>query len=73
MNDGFRITINEIAERLSIGRLSVYAMLEQGTIPAVRLGRRWIVTRAAYLEWEGSCGARRGAGLHSTQEVSVLK
>ena len=51
-----RISIPEIAQRLSIGRLTVYAMLEQGIIPGVRLGRRWIVTRHAYEQWERTCG-----------------
>lgn len=54
-----RISIPEIAKRLSIGRLAVYAMLEQGILPGVRLGRRWIVTRQAYERWERwerSCG-----------------
>ncbi len=31
-----------------IGRLAVYAMLEQGILPGIRLGRRWIITRHAY-------------------------
>ena len=51
-----RITIEEIADRLSIGRLAVYALLERGEIPAIRLGRRWIVTRHAYEAWERTCG-----------------
>jgi excisionase family DNA binding protein len=58
-----RISVPEIAKRLKIGRLAVYAMLEQGIVPAVRLGRRWIVTRRAYLAWEETCGVRAGAGL----------
>ena len=51
-----RISIPEIAKRLSIGRLAVYAMLEQGMLPGIRLGRRWIVTRQAYEQWERTCG-----------------
>jgi excisionase family DNA binding protein len=51
-----RISVPEIAKRLKIGRLAVYAMLEQGIVPAVRLGRRWIITRRAYLAWEETCG-----------------
>lgn len=35
-----RIRIEEIADRLAIGRLAVYALLEQGESPAIRLGRR---------------------------------
>ena len=66
------MTVQEIARRLSIGRLAVYAMLEQGIIPAIRLGRRWIITRQAYELWERTCGMRSGAGLRAQPEVTVL-
>jgi excisionase family DNA binding protein len=52
------MSIPEIAKRLSIGRMAVYAMLEQGIIPAIRLQRRWIVTRFAYEDWERRCGLK---------------
>lgn len=58
-----RISVLEIARRLSIGRVSVYSMLEQGIIPGLRLGRRWIITRHAYLTWERTCGLQSRAGL----------
>jgi excisionase family DNA binding protein len=51
-----RITVPEIARRLNIGRLAVYAMLDQGILPGIRLGRRWIVTRHGYQQWERTCG-----------------
>jgi excisionase family DNA binding protein len=56
MNTGARITVNEIAKRLSIGRGTVYKLLEEHIVPALRLGRRWIVTRHAYERWEQTCG-----------------
>ena len=67
-----RITVPEIARRLSIGRLAVYAMLEQELLPGIRLGRRWIITRHAYARWERTCGTRTGAGLGAQPEVTVL-
>jgi len=67
-----RISVPEIAQRLDIGRLAVYAMLDQGILPGIRLGRRWIITRQAYEQWERTCGMRRGTGLHPPQEVTVL-
>ncbi|MGA2726145.1 MAG: excisionase family DNA-binding protein [Bryobacteraceae bacterium] len=67
-----RISAQEIAQRLNVGRLAVYAMLEQGIIPAVRLGRRWIITRQAYLAWERTCDRRAGAGLRRRPEVVVV-
>jgi excisionase family DNA binding protein len=67
-----RITVSAIAQRLDIGRLKVYAMLEQGILPGLRVGRLWIITRHAYEEWEHSCGMRSGAGLQAQPEVRVL-
>ncbi len=55
-----RMSIPEIADRLSVGRLAVYAMLERGIIPAIRVGRRWIVTRHAFETWERTCGLPTG-------------
>lgn len=66
-----RITVPEIGERLNIGRLSVYAMLKAGIIPAIRLGRRWIITRHAYEEWERTCGMRPALDLVRDTEVTV--
>ena len=55
-----RMSIPEIANRLAVGRIAVYTMLEQGIIPAIRLGRRWIVTRHAFENWERTCGTPTG-------------
>ena len=69
---GGRISVPEIARRLDIGRMAVYAMLEQSIIPGIRLGRRWIITLHAYETWERTCGMRSGTGLEPQQEVTVL-
>ena len=50
------MSIEEIAGRLAVGKRTVYAMLEAGLMPGVRLGRRWIITRQAYETWERTCG-----------------
>lgn len=67
-----RISVPEIAQRLDVGRLAVYTMLEQGIMPGIRLGRRWIITRHAYEQWERTCGTRARTGLHARPEVTVL-
>ena len=67
-----RMSVAEIAKRLDLGQLAVYALLEQRIIPAIRLGRRWIITRHAYLAWERSCGSRAGSGLGDQPEVDVV-
>ena len=72
---GSRMSIPEIARRLAIGRLAVYTMLEQGLLPAIRVGRRWIVTRAAFEQWEKTCGTRMGptgTGFPANVEVKVV-
>ena len=67
-----RISVPEVAQRLEIGRMAVYAMLEQGIMPGIRLRRRWIITRQAYEQWERTCGVRTGPGLLMQPEVTVL-
>jgi excisionase family DNA binding protein len=51
-----RMTVPEIAGRLAVGEMAVYRMLEEKIIPAVRVGKRWVVTRKAFEKWEESCG-----------------
>jgi excisionase family DNA binding protein len=70
MNPRARMTVEEIAHRLDIGRLAVYAMLEQGIIPAIRLGRRWIVTRHAFENWELTCGTPTGLQRKTEHKVT---
>ena len=65
-----RMSIPEIAKRLTVGRLAVYTMLEQGIIPAIRLGRRWIVTRYAFENWERTCGIPTGLQPKTEHKVS---
>jgi excisionase family DNA binding protein len=67
-----RMSVEEIARRLNIGRLTVYSMLEQGIIPGIRLGRRWIITRHAYQHWESTCGTANRTGFVAQPEVTVL-
>jgi excisionase family DNA binding protein len=64
-----RMAVEEIAARLNLGRQAVYAMLEQGILPGIRLGRRWIITRHAYLDWERTCGTPSPSGFNTQLEV----
>jgi len=50
------ISVPEIAKRLSIGKRAVYQMLERNIVPAIRIGRRWLITTAAFTEWERTAG-----------------
>ena len=69
---GRRMSVSEIAHLLDIGRMAVYAMLERRIIPGVRVGRRWIVTRHAYEQWERNCGTQPALDFDRRPEVSVL-
>jgi excisionase family DNA binding protein len=69
---GARLTVEQIARRLNVGRQAVYAMLEQGIMPGIRMGKRWLITRYAYEEWERNCGTSRrctSPGLPGDTEV----
>ncbi|HEX3745391.1 MAG TPA: helix-turn-helix domain-containing protein [Bryobacteraceae bacterium] len=56
-----RLSVKDIAERLDIGKMAVYAMLESGALPGILVGKRWLVTRYAYEQWERTCGMVRDA------------
>jgi excisionase family DNA binding protein len=47
-----RIRVPEICQRLGLSENIVYEMLNEGTIPALRRGRMWLVARHAYEQWE---------------------
>ena len=70
MNPSARMTVEEIARRMDIGRLAVYMMLGQGIIPAIRLGRRWIITRHAFENWERTCGMPTGLQRRTEHKVT---
>lgn len=59
---GNRLSVKEIAERLEIGKMAVYGMLERGIVPGIRIGRNWLVTRQAYEQWERTCGMQKRLG-----------
>jgi excisionase family DNA binding protein len=39
------LTVEETARVLGIGRSTAFAAVRDGTIPAVRIGRRWLIPR----------------------------
>jgi excisionase family DNA binding protein len=53
-----RLSVAEIASRLEVGKLAVYRMLEEGKLPGIRIGNRWLVTRLAFERWERECGMK---------------
>lgn len=56
-----RITIQEISDRLAIGEMAVYQMLQRGELPGKRIGTgkgRWLVTREAFDAWLPTWGRK---------------
>jgi excisionase family DNA binding protein len=41
------LTVDEVAQLLRISRTAAYEAVNRGEIPAVRIGRRWLIPRAA--------------------------
>jgi excisionase family DNA binding protein len=50
--------VDELAQELCLGRLTVYAALRNGTIPSIRVGKRYVLPRAAIQEWLRSAGGQ---------------
>ena len=44
-------TVVEVAQLLSLSRGTAYALVRDGTIPAMRLGNRWVIPRARFHAW----------------------
>lgn len=45
------LTVEEVQGMLGIGRNQAYALVKQAGFPAVRVGRRILVPRNAFLQW----------------------
>lgn len=44
-------TVTEVAQLLSLSRGSAYELVRDGTIPAHRLGRRWVIPKGRFHAW----------------------
>ncbi|MEV6661784.1 helix-turn-helix domain-containing protein [Nocardia fluminea] len=44
-------TVDEVAVLLGISRGVAYQSVHDGEIPAKRIGRRWVISRAAFTAW----------------------
>jgi len=55
-------TVVAVAQLLSLSRGTAYALVRDGTIPALRLGGRWVVPRARFHAWLDSLEDDKGGG-----------
>ena len=44
-------TVPQVAHMLNMTPGTVYQLLRNGTIPARRLGRRWLISRRRFHDW----------------------
>jgi excisionase family DNA binding protein len=44
-------SVEDLAEDLNLGRSVTYKCLREGTIPSIRLGKKFIIPRSAIAEW----------------------
>lgn len=44
-------TVDEVAVLLGVSRGIAYQFVNEGVIPAKRIGRRWVISRAAFHAW----------------------
>ncbi len=49
-------SVDELAEVLGLSRISVYTALRAGEIPSIRLGKRFVLPRAAIQRWLEGAG-----------------
>jgi excisionase family DNA binding protein len=49
-------SVEDLARELGISRQKAYTELRAGHIPSIRLGRRFVIPRAAIAEWLRTAG-----------------
>jgi len=52
-------SVEQLAAELGISRATAYVGLRNGTIPAIRLGKRFVIPRAAISEWLRNAGKEK--------------
>lgn len=61
-------SVDALAEELGISRHAAYAALRRGTIPHIRIGRRFVLPRSAIAEWLRSAGGNESGRKRSSEE-----
>lgn len=63
------ITTRELCEELGLSLPSVYKALEEGKIPGVQLGRRWVIRREWFDEWVSEVAKGHRPAAEVTKEL----
>ena len=70
MSERLVLTVEETAELLGLSRGAAYEGVRSGDIPAVRVGRRWLVPRGRLLELLGQPQEMREAGFPASKPLA---
>jgi excisionase family DNA binding protein len=63
-NDTTYPSVGALASELGISRQAAYSALRQGVIPHIRIGKRFVLPRAAIAEWLRTAGKLGPTGLN---------
>ena len=55
-------TVRQVAKLLGLSLGSTYALVRDGTIPATRLGNRWLIPRTRFHAWLDTCADEAATG-----------
>jgi excisionase family DNA binding protein len=67
------MTVTEMAQDLRVGKPRVRQMLKDGTIPSVRVGARYIVSRMAFDRWLENLGMEQNVPVATQPAEAVLQ
>jgi excisionase family DNA binding protein len=70
VNEPLVMSVEEAAELLGLSRGAAYQGVRSGDIPALRVGRRWLVPRARLLELLGEPQEMREAGFPASEPLA---
>lgn len=54
-DDAAVYSVIEVSRLLKLSRGGTYELVRQGVIPAVRLGKRWVIPKQRFHAWLDSC------------------
>jgi len=57
------LSVRDVAQRLEVGLQSAYRIIKDGTIPSIRIGRKYVVPRVRFERWlEGTADEEEQCG-----------
>lgn len=67
------MTLAEVADYLRVTQKTIYRLLEQGKIPATKVGRQWRFNRKTIDEWLNKQGTQIGANILVVDDEEIIR